>query len=86
MTDTEFSGIAALVIIGLIRIRNAEQSAPIVDWTCQAGASRSSRYAPPFMVYKRARRKRSAFPITDTELKLIAAAAITGLSSTPNAG
>jgi hypothetical protein len=29
---------------------------------------------------------RSAFPITDTELKLIAAAAMIGLSSMPNAG
>ena len=33
-----------------------------------------------------ARRSRSAFAITDTELKLIAAAAIIGLSRRPNAG
>ena len=31
-------------------------------------------------------RSRSAFPITDTELKLIAAAAMMGLKSHPNAG
>jgi len=31
-------------------------------------------------------RKRSAFVITDTELKLIAAAARIGLSSSPNTG
>lgn len=33
-----------------------------------------------------ARRNRSALPITDTELKLIAAAAIIGLISNPKAG
>lgn len=33
-----------------------------------------------------ARRKRSAFPMTETELKLIAAAAIIGLKSNPKAG
>jgi hypothetical protein len=34
----------------------------------------------------RASRRRSAFPITETELKLMAAAATTGLNSSPNAG
>lgn len=33
-----------------------------------------------------ARRKRNAFPITDTELRLIAALAIIGLSKMPNHG
>jgi len=33
-----------------------------------------------------ARRNRKAFAITDTELRLIAAAAIMGLSSSPNHG
>jgi hypothetical protein len=33
-----------------------------------------------------ARRRRSAFEITDTELKLIAAAAIIGLSRRPKTG
>jgi hypothetical protein len=33
-----------------------------------------------------ARRSREAFAITDTELKLIAAAAIMGLNSTPREG
>ena len=32
------------------------------------------------------RRRRSAFPITETELKLIAAAAIMGLNSKPEKG
>ena len=36
--------------------------------------------------YSRARRRRKALPITDTELKLIAAAAIIGLSRTPKKG
>ncbi len=34
----------------------------------------------------RAARRRSALPITDTELKLMAAAAMMGLNSSPNAG
>ena len=33
-----------------------------------------------------ARRKRNAFPITDTELRLIAALAIIGLKSQPKTG
>ena len=42
---------------------------------------------PPHpMGQRRARRKRSAFPTTETELKLIAAAAIIGLSNRPNQG
>jgi hypothetical protein len=36
--------------------------------------------------YQDARRNRSALPITDTELKLIAALAIIGLSSHPKIG
>jgi hypothetical protein len=36
--------------------------------------------------HKRARRKRSAFVITSTELMLIAALAIIGLSNRPKAG
>jgi AraC-like DNA-binding protein len=36
--------------------------------------------------YKRNRRRRSAFPITETELKLIAAPAIIGLSKIPKKG
>ena len=36
--------------------------------------------------YSETRRRRSALPITDTELRLIAAAAIIGLSSRPNTG
>ena len=36
--------------------------------------------------HNRVSRKRSALPITDTELKLIAAAATIGLSNTPKAG
>ena len=38
------------------------------------------------LLYNRALRKRNAFPITDTELKLIAAAANTGRSSNPKNG
>ena len=40
----------------------------------------------PVRAQRRARCKRSAFPTTETELKLIAAAAIIGLSKTPNHG
>lgn len=36
--------------------------------------------------HKTSRLNRNAFPITETELKLIAAAAIMGLSNRPNAG
>ncbi len=36
--------------------------------------------------HKRTKRRRSEFAITDTELKLIAAAATIGMSSKPNAG
>jgi hypothetical protein len=36
--------------------------------------------------YSRANRKRNELAITDTELKLIAAAATIGLSKSPNAG
>src|ERR1039457_5085855 len=38
------------------------------------------------LFYRRANRNRSEFAITDTELKLIAAAATIGLSSKPKAG
>ena len=37
-------------------------------------------------LYRRVRARRSALPITDTELRLIAALAIIGLSSKPNNG
>ena len=37
-------------------------------------------------IYRSARRNRSALPITETELKVIAALAIIGLSSSPNHG
>jgi hypothetical protein len=37
-------------------------------------------------VHTLARRRRKALPITETELKLIAAAAIIGLSRTPKNG
>lgn len=40
----------------------------------------------PVPLYTRAERSRSAFPMTDTELKLMAAAAIIGLKSTPSTG
>ena len=36
--------------------------------------------------YSRAKRKRNELAMTDTELKLIAAAAMIGLSSNPKAG
>ena len=39
-----------------------------------------------FDVYSRSRRSRKAFPITDTELRLIAPAAMIGLKSTPKKG
>ena len=38
------------------------------------------------IVHNRILRKRSAFAITETELKLIAAPAITGLNSNPKKG
>jgi len=38
---------------------------------------------PIWCAYNRAERKRKAFPITDTELRLMAAAAIAGLNSNP---
>ncbi len=39
-----------------------------------------------FRSYRRSSLSRRAFPITDTELKLIAAAAIIGLKRIPNQG
>jgi len=45
-----------------------------------------SRFASGQRAHNRARRKRNELPITDTELKLMAAAAITGLSSSPKTG
>jgi hypothetical protein len=39
-----------------------------------------------FHAHSRAKRRRSALPITDTELRLMAAAAITGLSNSPKLG
>jgi len=44
------------------------------------------RLRPPSRYQTRARRSRKALPITDTELKLMAAAAMIGLSSKPKAG
>src|SRR5688500_5551024 len=42
--------------------------------------------SPAIRDHSSTRRSRSALPMTDTELKLIAAAAIIGDSSTPNSG
>jgi hypothetical protein len=46
--------------------------------------------SPDFVIggypYSATRRRRSALPITDTELKVIAALAMIGLSSNPNSG
>jgi hypothetical protein len=41
---------------------------------------------PPLLCYNRTRLKRRALLITETELKLIAAAASMGLSRMPNKG
>jgi hypothetical protein len=41
---------------------------------------------PPYRTYSATRRNRSALPTTETELRLIAAAAIIGLSSRPKNG
>jgi hypothetical protein len=40
----------------------------------------------PYRLQSRTRRSLSAFPMTDTELKLMAAAASIGLSKTPKTG
>ena len=48
-------------------------------------SKRGTRHVVP-QTQIRARRRRSAFPITDTELKLIASAAISGESSQPVSG
>lgn len=47
---------------------------------------RLARFPEELSWYRIHFRSRSAFPITDTELKLIAAAAIIGESSRPNFG
>ena len=44
------------------------------------------QFSHPPLAYSRANRKRSELPMTETELKLIAAAATIGLSSKPKAG
>jgi hypothetical protein len=46
----------------------------------------SEEMRPNISVHSFAFRNRSEFPITETELKLIAAAAIIGLSSNPKNG
>src|SRR5579883_2598321 len=51
----------------------------------EIGVSQQRARLIPF-AYRRIRRSRRAFPTTDTELKLIAAAAMTGLSSRPKNG
>jgi hypothetical protein len=45
-----------------------------------------ARIPNPKWLYSLSLRSRKAFPITDTELRLIAPAAIIGLSKSPNAG
>ena len=40
----------------------------------------------PTVIYISARRSRNALPMTDTELRLMAAAAMMGLSKRPNTG
>ncbi len=59
------------------RSRNA-----LIEDIAIAAASKSGRSRG----YSRTKRKRSELVITDTELKLMAAAAMTGLSSRPKAG
>jgi AraC-like DNA-binding protein len=50
------------------------------------GGTFASQKAALKIGYKRNRRRRNAFPITETELKLIAAPAIIGLSKIPKKG
>ena len=45
-----------------------------------------SRFSASQVVYNANRRSRSALPMTDTELNVIAALASMGLSNTPNTG
>ena len=54
--------------------------------TGRAGAGQRGNAGPGREIYSRAVRSRKAFPITETELMLMAAAAIIGLSSQPNTG
>ncbi len=49
-------------------------------------ASRSIPHVPPLSSHSDVLRRRSAFPITETELNVIAALAIIGLSSRPKTG
>lgn len=51
-----------------------------------SGQLRNHALSPTAQRYSEARRNRSALPITETELKLIAAAAIIGLSNSPKNG
>lgn len=56
---------------------------------CEFRTNREGRVSWVLVVwagYKRAPRSRSAFPMTDTELKAIAALAIMGLRSSPTIG
>ncbi len=55
---------------------------------CRSGATRLASFpgTDSMFRYNRAARRRSALPITDTELSDIASAAITGESRMPNAG
>lgn len=55
----------------------------IRHWAC-TGIKRLC--AAGYVGRSRANRSRRALPITDTELKLMAAAAMTGLNSSPKAG
>lgn len=63
------------------------------DRNCSCGCSPvarrtpgARRRSPVEVLHKRALRKRSALPITETELRLMAAAAMIGDSSRPNTG
>ena len=79
-TTSIYSGIVRLLDLALGAPASATQGPSTRSRSCSEAA------ANPRSAQTVARFNRSAFVITDTELKLIAAAAIIGLSSQPNTG
>jgi hypothetical protein len=67
---------------------NVVLQSAIISWKRTSGTPAFSNTRPsrPQSLYSRANRRRSELPMTETELKLIAAAAMIGLSNRPKAG
>jgi len=78
-------GVIVVSDVDLLRLFGGPQRQPLPP-ARRAGRKRNISLSPQFPAYKETFRRRSALLMTDTELNVMAALAMIGLSSSPNQG